>query len=387
MDRVCIYEYDRKNRERIVKAVEEVDGQILSWSFFAKDQSTFDLPVGTCSVFIDLSSLFYSEDRADALIAPAELMLNIVQSEQPVVFYVIIERRYSKQVEDLLYYKIDKILELESFLEIEKDPLRNIVDVNQSDFDNILRYLNQNLFGNELFKKRLKEELTKYRLFNRIDQQPIFSVLICGASGIGKTEVARLLHQKLASGEPMIKINFGNYSAQDALNSLIGSPRGYIGSNKGELPDKLMRSRSKVILIDEFEKASKSVYNFFLQLLEEGKFTDSLGREYDLDKYIIVFTSNMPKEKIGEFLPPELRSRFNYKCVLWPLSTQEKEQYVAFKSKHYLEKIRSEYPGIDSNLKASDIVSIDVARYSNMRDINGEIMRQITEVLYEQIVK
>ena len=185
----------------------------------------------------------------------------------------------------------------------------------------------------------------------------------------------------------MIKINFGNYSAQDALNSLIGSPRGYIGSNKGELPDKLMSSRSKVILIDEFEKASKPVYNFFLQLLEEGKFTDSLGREYDLDKYIIVFTSNMPKEKIGEFLPPELRSRFNYKCAFWPLSTKEKEQYVAFKSERYLEKIRCECPEIDSDLKASDIVRIDVSRYSNMRDINGEIMRQITDALYEQIVE
>ena len=387
MDRVSIYEYDRKNRERVVKAIEEADGQILSWSFFAKDQSKFDFPAGTRSVFIDLSSLFYSEDRADALVAPAELMLNAVQKEQSVALYVIIERQYSKQVQDLLYYKIDKVLELESFLKIEKDPIQNIVDVNQSDFDNILDYLNQNLFGNELFKKRLKEELTKYRLFNRIGQQPIFSVLICGASGIGKTEVARLLHQKLAPEEPMIKINFGNYSAQDALNSLIGSPRGYIGSNKGELPDKLMRSRSKVILIDEFEKASKPVYNFFLQLLEEGKFTDSLGREYDLDKYIIVFTSNMPKEKIGEFLPPELRSRFNYKCAFWPLSTKEKEQYVAFKSERYLEKIKCACPQIDKNLKASDIVYIDVSHYSNMRDINGEIMRQITESLYKQIVK
>lgn len=200
-------------------------------------------------------------------------------------------------------------------------------------------------------------------------------------------KLKRIPYDRLAADEPMIKINFGNYSAQDALNSLIGSPRGYIGSNKGELPDKLMRSRSKVILIDEFEKASKPVYNFFLQLLEEGKFTDSLGREYDLDKYIIVFTSNMPKEKIGEFLPPELRSRFNYKCAFWPLSTKEKEQYVAFKSERYLEKIRYECPEIDASLKASDIINIDVSRYSNMRDINSEIMRQITESLYEQIVK
>lgn len=387
MDRVSIYEYDRKNRERVVEAIEKASGQIVSWSYFAKDETRFEFPVGTVSVFIDLSSLFYNEDRADALIAPTELMLNIIQKEQPISPYIIIERQYSKQVRDLLYYKIDEVLDLEKFLGIERDPITNIVDIEQTDFDDALNYLNQNLFGNDLFKQRLKEELTKYRLFNRIGQQPIFSVLICGASGIGKTEVARLLHQKLAPDEPMIKINFGNYSAQDALNSLIGSPRGYIGSNKGELPDKLMRSRSKVILIDEFEKASKSVYNFFLQLLEEGKFTDSLGREYDLNKYIIIFTSNMPKEKIGEYLPPELRSRFSYKCAFWPLSVKEKEEYVAFKSESYLTQMKQACPAIDENLTASNIVNIDVSRYSNMRDINSEIMRQITDALYTIIVQ
>ena len=386
MDRVSIYEYDRKNRERIVKAIEEAGGQILSWSFFAKEQSKFDFPAGTVSVFIDLSSLFYNEDRADALIAPAELMLNVIQQKQPVSLYIIIERQYSKQVKDLLYYKIDEVLDLENFLEIERDPILNIVDIDQPTFDAVLGELNKNLFGNELFKIRLKDELTKYRLFNRIGQQPIFSVLICGASGIGKTEVARLLHQQLAADEPMIKINFGNYSAQDALNSLIGSPRGFIGSNKGELPDKLMRSRSKVILIDEFEKASKPVYNFFLQLLEEGKFTDSLGREYDLNKYIIVFTSNMPKEKVGEYLPPELRSRVSYKCAFWPLSDSEKEKYVAFKSEQYLDNIKKECPEINPSLQVSEIVNIDVSQYSNMRDINSEIMRQITDALYDKIV-
>ena len=329
--------------------------------------------------------MFYSEDRADALIAPAELMLNVIQKEQSIPLYVIIERQYSRQVKDLLYYKIDSIFDLEAFLEIERDPITNIVDIDQPGFDDILNHMNNNLFGNDVFKIRLREELIKYRVFNKIGYQPIFSVFICGASGIGKTEVARLLHKKLAAEEPQIKINFGNYSAQDALNSLIGSPRGFIGSNKGELPDKLMRSRSKVILIDEFEKASKPVYNFFLQLLEEGKFTDSLGREYDLNKYIIVFTSNMPKEKIGDYLPPELRSRFSFKCAFWPLSDKEKNNYVEYKCKQYFEKIAKECPNIDQSNELSEIVSIDVTKYSNMRDINNEIMRQITDKLYSQI--
>lgn len=386
MDRVSIYEFDRKNRECIVEKIEKTGGQILSWSYFAKEQEKFEFSAGITAIFIDVSSLFYSEDRADALIAPAELMLNTVQKKQPVSLYVIIERQYSKQIKDLLYYKIKDVLELESFLKLERDSITNIVDITQAEFETVMNSLNKNLFGNDLFKSRLKEELMKYRLFNRIGQQPIFSVLICGASGIGKTEVARILHKKLAADEPMIKINFGNYSAQDALNSLIGSPRGYIGSNKGELPDKLMHSRSKVILIDEFEKASKSVYNFFLQMLEEGKFTDSLGREYNLDKYIIIFTSNMPKEKIGEYLPPELRSRFSYKCAFWPLTIEEKEQYVLFKGEQYLNKIKSKCSAIDHDMKVSDLVKIDVSRYSNMRDINSEIMRQITDALYSGLI-
>lgn len=387
MDRVDIYEYDRKNRERVVAAIEKSNGQILSWSYFSKDQTNFTFSAGITALYIDLSSLFYNEDRSDSLIALVEIMLNAIQQVQPVPVLVIIERQYSGRVKDLLYYKINNVLGLESYLEMEMDPISNIVDIDQTGFDNVLEHLNRNLFGNTMFKRRIKEELTKYRLFNRIGQQPIFSVLICGASGIGKTEVARLLHQKLAANEPMIKINFGNYSAQDALNSLIGSPRGYIGSNKGELPDKLMCSRSKVILIDEFEKASKPVYNFFLQLLEEGKFTDSLGREYDLNKYIIIFTSNMPKEKVGEYLPPELRSRFSYKCAFWPLSTSEKEAYLQFKSQRYLSQIKENCAAIDKELQVSDIVKIDVSKYSNLRDINSEIMRQITDALYTQIVQ
>ena len=298
MDRVSIYEYDRKNRKRVVSKIEECEGQIQSWSFFVKEGSKVEFPASISRVFIDISTLFYNEGYSDNRIAIAELMLNTIQEEQP-----------------------------------------------------------------------------------------IFSILICGASGIGKTEVARLLHQKLAPDEPMIKINFGNYSAQDALNSLIGSPRGYVGCNKGELPDRIMRSHSKVILIDEFEKASKPVYNFFLQLLEDGKFTDSLGREYDLDKYIIVFTSNITKERIGDILPAELRSRFNYKCAFWPLSEEEKEQYVAFKSEYYLEIIKRKYSSIDDTLKASDIIDIDVSNYSNMRDINSVIMRQITNSLYEKVIE
>ena len=383
MDKKIIYEYDRRNRELFTRQIEEDLGCIVNWAFFSKKSEDFAFPQGTKSIYIDISSLFQSEDRAEMIIPVLETLFNAACDGADI--YYIVESQYAKTLFDYLYYRVQEIKLLEEKLGIEIDEINNIVDIDNDKFNEVMFNFSNQLFGNQVFKKRFKEELTKYRFFNKIGCQPIFSVLICGASGIGKTEVARILHRELSPNEPIIKINFGNYSTQDALNSLIGSPRGYIGSSKGELTDKLQHSKSKVILIDEFEKAGKPVYNFFLQMLEDGRFTDSLGREYDLDKYIIVFTSNMAKENVGKYIPPELRSRFSCKFSFGLLSKNEKEAYIEYKFKQYSKQITKYY----KNIRESDmegIISIDVSQYQNIRDINNEIMRQLAQSLYDKIV-
>lgn len=144
---------------------------------------------------------------------------------------------------------------------------------------------------------------------------------------------------------------------------MIGSPRGYVGSSKGELSDKLANSRARVILIDEFEKSNKQVQNFFLQLLEDGVFTDSLGRDYDLDKYIIVFTANLPKEKIPQKLSPELLSRFNLKYSFSNLSLAEKSEYVVKRVSRIMKDIKEKLNvDIDKSI-IEEICDIDVGKY------------------------
>lgn len=175
MDKLDIYEYDKRNRNDLVEAISKVDGEIVSWSFFAKEDKNFEFPKGTKQIYIDISSLCYNDNRIDTLISIVEIIINsILYNTQPMEIFLITERQFSQMMKDVLYFKIGEIYRLEDKLLIDNDPVKNIVDIKQSDFINVIDYLNQNLFGNDLFKIRLNEELTKFRLFNKLKYQPIF---------------------------------------------------------------------------------------------------------------------------------------------------------------------------------------------------------------------
>ena len=184
---------------------------------------------------------------------------------------------------------------------------KTLVSLDEDGFADTLIALNNELIGQVPFKSQARN----FRLFNALDEQPIMSLLLLGPSGVGKTEVARILSEAIAPGQSLPKINLGNYSSKDSLNSLIGSPRGYMGSEEGELGKKVDSTDAGVLLVDEFEKAEPAVWNFFLDLLETGSFTDSLGTVHDLTGFIIVFTTNCPLEKMSETFPDELLSRFS----------------------------------------------------------------------------
>ena len=123
-----------------------------------------------------------------------------------------------------------------------------LIDLSSEKADKLLDDFDSKLIGQAPFKKALRKQVGAFRLFNPIGEQPILSMLLLGPSGVGKTETARILSDLLAPGQPLPKINFGNYSSKDSLNSLIGSPRGYIGSEEGELTLKIEASESGIIL-------------------------------------------------------------------------------------------------------------------------------------------
>ena len=376
MDKKIIYEYDRRNRELFTQQIEENSGCIVNWAFFSKNDSKFQFPQGTNSLYIDISSLFHSEDRADMIIPLLETLFNATSDGAEI--HYIVESQYAKTLSDYLYYRVEGIQSLEEKIGIELDEINNIVDINNDKFNTIMSHFSDQLFGNQIFKDRFKEELIKYRFFNRIGCQPIFSVLICGASGIGKTEVARILHRELSPNEPVIKINFGNYSSHDALNSLIGSPLGYIGSDGGELVKRMNESDVGLILIDEFEKADSAVFNYFLDVLENGKIVNSQAEEYDVNGYIIVFTSNISKEDFKKKISPELRSRFDYKGMFNLLT--EEDKFVHFRVNQIVDKYK-EFVSTDlpERIHGEVVGAIDVTQFKNMRDLNKKIKDTFVE--------
>ena len=188
---------------------------------------------------------------------------------------------------------------------------------------------------------------------------------------MGKTEVARLIANGLQNDCYLAKINFQNYSSQDALNSLIGSPAGYVGCNHGELSEKIKKSKVGVLLCDEFEKTTRPVFSFFLELLEEGYFTDSMAREYDMDGYVIIFTSNLLSEsEYKKAIPSELQTRLDLVCEFEESTMAEKTEFLDL----LLEKAKTKYSAQFAKIEMTEdeknqLYSFDYFSLSALRDI------------------
>ena len=239
----------------------------------------------------------------------------------------------------------------------------------------------QRLTGHTRFKDELGKALESFAISNMLHDQRVLSIFLFGESGVGKTETARLLNDLLAPGSHLAKINFESYISQDSLNSLIGSPAGYIGCECGELNDKIAKCRAKVLLCDEFDKTNRDVQNFFLELLEDGFYTDRMGVEHDLNGYIIVFTSNLRSEKeFNDRLPHELRTRFDLICEFVDPSDDEKTAYAIRLAKEtarqYEERLRLEIGSIDVSLSEDFLASISGC---SLREINKMTKSRIAD--------
>jgi ATP-dependent Clp protease ATP-binding subunit ClpC len=133
--------------------------------------------------------------------------------------------------------------------------------------------------------------------------RPIGSFIFLGPTGVGKTELAKVLARYLFdSDDALIRIDMSEYMEKFAVSRLIGAPPGYVGYEEGgQLTEKVRRKPYAVVLLDEIEKAHPDVFNLLLQVLDDGQLTDSLGRKVDFKNTIIIMTSNIGSRQLKDF--------------------------------------------------------------------------------------
>ncbi len=151
------------------------------------------------------------------------------------------------------------------------------------------------VIGQEEAIRTLCRAILRNRTGMRDPDRPIGSFLFAGSSGVGKTELCRVLAKELFDTEDaLIRLDMSEYTERHSISRLIGSPPGYVGFEEGgQLTERVRRRPYSVVLLDEIEKAHEDIYHLLLQILEDGVLTDSLGHKVDFKNCIVILTSNV----------------------------------------------------------------------------------------------
>jgi ATP-dependent Clp protease ATP-binding subunit ClpC len=160
---------------------------------------------------------------------------------------------------------------------------------------NMEEILHSRVIGQEEAVKAVAKAVRRARAGLKDPKRPIGSFIFLGPTGVGKTELARALAESMFGDEDaMIRIDMSEYMEKHSTSRLVGSPPGYVGYDEGgQLTEKVRRKPYSVVLLDEIEKAHPDVFNILLQVLEDGRLTDSKGRTVDFRNTILIMTSNV----------------------------------------------------------------------------------------------
>ncbi len=178
--------------------------------------------------------------------------------------------------------------------------------VNQNESDKLVKMgemLKGKVIGQDNAVAKVVKAIQRNRAGLKDPNKPIGSFIFLGPTGVGKTQLAKILARYLFDNDDaLIRIDMSEYMEKFAVTRLIGAPPGYVGYEEGgQLTEKVRRRPYSVVLLDEIEKAHPDVFNMMLQVLDDGQLTDSLGRKIDFKNTIIIMTSNIGARQLKEF--------------------------------------------------------------------------------------
>jgi ATP-dependent Clp protease ATP-binding subunit ClpA len=220
-------------------------------------------------------------------------------------------------------------------------PIQSISNVESEKLINLEADLHKRVIGQEEAVSAIAKAIRRSRLGIQNPNRPIASFMFCGPTGVGKTEVTKALAVTMFGAESdMIRFDMSEFMEKFAVSRLIGSPPGYVGyDDGGQLTDAVRRKPYSVVLFDEVEKAHPDILNILLQILEDGRLTDSQKRLVPFDNTVIIMTSNAAADEIQQIIKSDRAMRNDI------IPTEAKEVEVAGSEKEKHSIYEDEYAG------------------------------------------
>jgi ATP-dependent Clp protease ATP-binding subunit ClpC len=182
-------------------------------------------------------------------------------------------------------------------------PVNRIAQKESNKLSKLPELINGKVIGQDEAVSKVVKAIQRNRAGLKDPNKPIGSFIFLGQTGVGKTQLAKVLAKELFDSEDaLVRIDMSEYMEKFAISRLVGAPPGYVGYEEGgQLTEKIRRKPYAVVLLDEIEKAHPDVFNMLLQVLDDGFLTDSLGRKIDFSNTIIIMTSNIGARKLKDF--------------------------------------------------------------------------------------
>jgi ATP-dependent Clp protease ATP-binding subunit ClpC len=182
-------------------------------------------------------------------------------------------------------------------------PVNRIAQTESNKLAHLPELIKGKVIGQDEAVMKIAKSIQRNRAGLKDPNKPIGSFIFLGQTGVGKTQLAKVIAKELFDSEDaLIRIDMSEYMEKFAISRLVGAPPGYVGYEEGgQLTEKVRRKPYCVVLLDEIEKAHPDVFNMMLQVLDDGHLTDSLGRKIDFRNTIIIMTSNVGARQLKDF--------------------------------------------------------------------------------------